>query len=83
MKFRRKNTYNLYKVKIVSDFELDSDQIKRIIKIINDAMTQELYEPCFHISRNVYYFLKEKNDKIYVKTYFTRRGKARINITTK
>lgn len=83
MKFRRKNTYNLYKVKIVSDFELDSDQINSIINIINNAMTQGFYEPGFHISRNVYYFLKEKNAKIYVKTYFTRKGKARINITTK
>ena len=47
--------YKSGKVIIKSDIHLEEEQIVVIIDIINKFMEEAYYEPCYHISRKIYY----------------------------
>lgn len=80
MRFRKKSKCVSGRVKIISAIKLDANQVSDIIDIVNNIITQELYEPSFHISRNVYHLIGNVS---LVKTWITKNGRKIIIKLTK
>ena len=80
MKFHRTYRYKFDKIRIKSEIVLTKEQLERIVEIVNDLNLTVFYEPCYQISREIYYLIQEFNNNLIVKTKYTKRGNFKIEL---
>ena len=75
--------YKVGKIQILSDIELNKAQVGKIVDIVNELMLQGFYEPCYQISRKIYYDLEQKGSIAGVETKRTKSGNFKIRVSKK
>ena len=75
--FKRKYKYKFGRVEIKSEIPLEENEISFIIETINKITKNGLYEPCYHISREICHEFSTRVSR--VETYYYPR-KMKVNI---
>ena len=63
--FSKKYKYSSGRVCIKSELKLNEENIGDIINIVNETMKTSAYEPCYFVSRRVYYEINLPIEAVY------------------